>query len=195
MNTARENGRLRTGRAALVRAHLATQPSPQTARQIMDAIEGNGNINMMCATLSTMYANAALQKHVQLGECVRWSLPAEPKPTKQPTRHEDKARPLQGDKKPAYSVGPVEKAKPKRSAQSPKEQKANFVAPISYQKSMRQQGQKTHGESVEDFLRRGGRIEVLPMGACSEPLQYDHARHAEQRAKGRETQKKNRLLQ
>jgi hypothetical protein len=192
MNTARENGRLRTGRAALVRTHLATQTSPQTSRQIMDAIERKGNINTMCATLSTMYANGGLQKHVQLGECVRWSLPAEPKPAKQTSRPKAKVQPLQRSSKPACATLQAKKTKPNRQPRSPKEQKANFVAPISYQKSMRQQGQKTHGESVEDFVRRGGRIEVLPMGACSEPLQYDHSRIAEQRAKGRATQQKNR---
>jgi hypothetical protein len=192
MNRAKANGALRTGRAGLVRTHLTTQTSPQTSRQIMDAIELNGNINTMCATLSTMYANGALQKHVQLGECARWSLPAEPKPDKQTAYPKAKAQPLQRSSKPACTPPQVEKTKPNRQVRSPKEQKANFVAPISYQKSMRQQGQKTNGESVEDFVRRGGRIEVLPMGACSEPLQYDHSRIAEQRAKGRATQQKNR---
>ncbi len=192
MKTARENGRLRTGRAALVRTHLATQISPQTSREIMDAIERNGNINMMCATLSTLHANGALQKHVKMGECVRWSLIAEPKPAKQAARSNAKAQPQQRSSKPICAPPKAESTKPNRQARSPKEQKANFVAPISYQKSMRQQGQKTHGESVEHFVRRGGRIEVLPMGACSEPLQYDHSRIAEQRAKGHATQQKNR---
>lgn len=42
---------------------------------------------------------------------------------------------------------------------------------------------------VEAFLTKGGRIQVLPYGACSQPLKHDHS---DQRAKGRAAQKRTR---
>lgn len=205
MSTAKQHGAKRTGRAALVREFLGRQRTSKSAREILDAVEPGSSINLMTATLSTLLRYGAVEKHgAGLGQ-VRWQIarrnaPA-PKPAaraaKAPAASAPKAKPATptpAAKKVAATTRPPKASKTivQPARKSGREQKTNFSAPLSTVTAVAKPSATAGFETVEDFVRRGGRIQVLRAGECSQPLQYDHSRYPEQRAKGRTTQQRNR---
>lgn len=205
MSGAKQHGAKRTGRASLVREFLGRQRTSKSAREILDAIEPGGSINLMTATLGTLLRYGAVEKHgAGLGQ-VRWQIarrnaPA-PKPAaravKTPAAPAPKAKPAMPAPAAKKLTGTTPTPKASKTIVQPtrkssREQKTNFAAPLSTVKAVAKRTATAGFESVDDFLRRGGRIQVLRPGECSQPLQYDHSHYAEQRAKGRTTQQRNR---
>mgnify|MGYP002758448576 CR=1 FL=1 len=205
---AKLNGAKRTGRAARVRAFLARQRKPVTAREILDAItaaqiaEGldpDTDINLMSATLSTMSRGGTVERVGAGYGNVRWQLAAR-RQTQPPAPTPVRARPAAREPDQAAPVKAKAASVPKQP--SPKvvqpvvrrqrEQKTNFAAPLATVAQVARPNAAAGFESVDDFLRRGGRIQQLRPGECSQPLRFDHSRLSEQRAKGRTTQQRNR---
>lgn len=187
-----KSGANRSGRAAAVRSFLATQTEALSARQILDAVEPGGDINLMTATLGTLFRNKAVEKHgAGLGN-VRWrTLPgtARERPAARATDstvHAVKRR-THAPKPKRESPTIVQEKRPLRV-----EQKPNFPSLVVSRKPRAKAATAAGYESVEEFQRRGGRIQILRLGECSQPLQYDHSQYADHRAKGRATQKRNR---
>lgn len=202
MSDAKQNGAKRTGRAAIVREFLGRQRTSKSAREILDAVEPGGNINLMTATLGTLLRGGAVEKHgAGLGQ-VRWQIARHPQ--RAPAETARPAKRISPDRREAVMPLPVpRKAAPTSQPKASKtivqptralnrEQKTNFTAPLSTVAAPAKPSTTTGFESVDDFLRRGGRIQVLRAGECSQPLRYDYSHHAEQRAKGRATQQRNR---
>ncbi len=205
MSTAKQRGAKRTGRAALVREFLGAQRTAKSAREILDAVEPDGSINLMTATLGTLLRYGAVEKHgAGLGQ-VRWQSARRNTHAQKPAARAVKTPAAATQKsKPVVAAPPPKRAT--RAAPAPKvsktivqptrkprvEQKTNFAAPLSTVKAVAKPSATVGFESVDDFLRRGGRIQVLRPGECSQPLQYDHSHYAEQRAKGRTTQQRTR---
>ena len=202
MSGAKQNGAKRTGRAGLVREFLGRQRTSKSAREILDAVEPGGNINLMTATLGTLLRGGAVEKHgAGLGQ-VRWQIARHPqrgstetaRPAKKisPDTHTT-AMPRPAPKKAAPTSQPKASKTIVQPTRAPnREQKTNFTAPLSTVVAPAKASATAGFESVDDFLRRGGRIQVLRAGECSQPLRYDYSHHAEQRAKGRATQQRNR---
>lgn len=204
MSAAKQHGAKRTGRASLVRKFLSGQRTSKSAREILDAVEPGGSINLMTATLGTLLRYGAVEKHgAGLGQ-VRWQIARRNAPAPKPAARAAKT-PAAAQKAKATKPAPAPR-KSAASAPTPKvsktivqptrksrvEQKTNFAAPLSTVKAVVKPSATAGFESVEDFIRRGGRIQVLRQGECSQPLQYDHSHYAEQRAKGRTTQQRTR---
>lgn len=205
---AKLNGAKRTDRAARVRAFLARQRKPVTAREILDAItaaqiaEGldpDTDINLMSATLSTMSRGGTVERVGAGYGNVRWQLAAR-RQTQPPAPTPVRARPAA--REPAQAAPVKAKAASVPKQPSPKvvqpvvrrqrEQKTNFAAPLATVAQVARPNAAAGFESVDDFLRRGGRIQQLRPGECSQPLRFDHSRLSEQRAKGRTIQQRNR---
>ncbi|WP_303749546.1 hypothetical protein [Stenotrophomonas pigmentata] len=202
MSTAKQNGAKRTGRAALVRDFLGRQRTAKTAREILDAVEPGGNINLMTATLGTLLRGGAVEKHgAGLGQ-VRWLIARYPQRSQTETARPAKRISVDTRAAPMPRSVPNKAASTSQSKASKtivqptrapnREQKTNFTAPLSTVAAPAKPSTTAGFESVDDFLRRGGRIQVLRAGECSQPLRYDHSHHDEQRAKGRATQQRNR---
>jgi hypothetical protein len=205
MSAAKQHGAKRTGRASLVRKFLGGQRTSKSAREILDAVEPGGSINLMTATLGTLLRSGAVEKHgAGLGQ-VRWQIARRNATSPKPAARAMKTSAVATQKaKPAVAESASKKVT--RSAPTPKvsktivqptrksrvEQKTNFAAPLSTVKAVAKPSATAGFETVDDFLRRGGRIQVLRPGECSQPLQYDHSHYAEQRAKGRTTQQRTR---
>lgn len=207
---AKLNGAKRTGRAARVRAFLARQRKPVTAREILDAItaaqiaEGldpDTDINLMSATLSTMSRGGTVERVGAGYGNVRWQLAARrqtqpPAPAPTPVRARPAARePAQAAPVKAKAASVPKQPSPKvvqPVVRRQREQKTNFAAPLATVAQVARPNAAAGFESVDDFLRRGGRIQQLRPGECSQPLRFDHSRLSEQRAKGRTTQQRNR---
>lgn len=199
---AKVNGAKRTGRASLVREYLNRQRTPKSAREILDAVEPGGNINLMTATLGTLLRGGAVEKHgAGLGQ-VRWLIPRLPQQAAKATQRPAKKGIVPRTKRTAATPS-AQKASPTSQPKATKtivqatraptrEQKTNFTAPLSTVTAPARPSTTAGFESVDDFLRRGGRIQVLRPGECSQPLRYDHSHHAEHRAKGRTAQQRNR---
>lgn len=204
--SAKLNGAKRTGRAARVRAFLARQRKPVTAREILDAItaaqiaEGldpDTDINLMSATLSTMSRGGTVERVGAGYGNVRWQLAA-----RRQTQPPAPVRARPAARAPAQAAPAKAKAASVPKPPSPKvvqpvvrrqrEQKTNFAAPLATVAQVARPNAAAGFESVDEFLRRGGRIQQLRPGECSQPLRFDHSRLSEQRAKGRATQQRNR---
>lgn len=204
--SAKLNGAKRTGRAARVRAFLARQRKPVTAREILDAItaaqiaEGldpDTDINLMSATLSTMSRGGTVERVGAGYGNVRWQLSA-----RRQTQPPAPVRARPAARAPAQAAPAKAKAASVPKPPSPKvvqpvvrrqrEQKTNFAAPLATVAQVARPNAAAGFESVDEFLRRGGRIQQLRPGECSQPLRFDHSRLSEQRAKGRATQQRNR---
>jgi hypothetical protein len=205
MSAAKQHGAKRTGRASLVRKFLSGQCTSKSAREILDAVEPGGSINLMTATLGTLLRYGAVEKHgAGLGQ-VRWqiarrnaraSMPAA-RAAKAPADAAQKTKAAKPPPAPKKGAGPAPTPKVSQTIVQPArksrvEQKTNFAAPLSTVRAVAKPSATAGSESVEDFIRRGGRIQVLRQGECSQPLQYDHSHYAEQLAKGRTTQQRTR---
>lgn len=197
-------GALRTGRASLVRAYLRRQRSPKSAREIIDAVEPGGNISLMTATLSTLHGGGHVIREGSVQGNIRWKIaaisPAARKSiatsagSKTPARkqvREPKTKQVREPKtKPALTTAATTRSKTivQPTPAPSREQKTNFSAPLSTVASVKRI-RSTH-ETVDAFMKRGGRIEVLPLGSSSQPLQHIHDQRQQQRAKGRATQRR-----
>lgn len=185
-------GAQRTGRAAAVRAFLEAQTEAVSARQILDAVEPGGDINLMTATLGTLYRNRAVEKHGAGMGNVRWKTA----PGKGHDRPAARA-PMKERREPAPANG---QARARRSSPTmvlptqptERKQKSNFTAAPGTTKAPAKRSCSITCETVEEFQRRGGRIQVLRLGECSQQLRYDHSSYAEHRANGRAKPKTNR---
>lgn len=193
--SAKLNGAMRTGRASRVREFLSRQTEPVSAREILDAVEPGGDINLMSATLSTMSRGRGIERIGAGHGNVRWQVsprhsrttPTRPMPaahaSARPQAAPAKSAPRPTTTLPAPTV--VQK-QPRRT----REQKTNFSAPLATVSQVARSNATAGFETVDDFLRRGGRIQRLRSDECSQPLRFDHSRHGEQRAKGRATQQR-----
>lgn len=201
MSAAKQNGAKRTGRAGLVREFLGRQRKSKTAREILDAVEPGGSISLMTATLGTLLRGGAVEKHgAGLGQ-VRWQIA--PPPQRVPMANSSREMRISPATRSAATPRLTPKAAPASQRKSSKtivrptrapnrEQQTNFTAPLSTVSAPAKSSTTAGFESVDDFLRRGGHIQVLRPGECSQPLRFDHSHHAEQRAKGHTTQQRNR---
>ena len=179
MAVAPKHGAQRNGRAARVREYLSQQSTPKTARQILAATEPGGDICLMTAALGTMLRGGQVEKTQRSHGPVLWSLVKQgtPRVPQQPPRDKAAAKP-----KPARPVArksadepvptPPMRAVPKASAHVAMQPKrALAVASIAH--SPPSAGEEA--ETVEAFQARGGRIDILRPGECSQPLQFDHS--------------------
>ncbi|MBA2411384.1 MAG: hypothetical protein H0V63_00960 [Burkholderiaceae bacterium] len=166
----------RTGRATRVREHLATQATPQTARQILEAVEPDGDITLMCATLATMTRSGYLiHDTAALGRHIRYTL-SKSRPRRDNTRTDPPA------KAPSRRVAA---AAPKGTSPTPKKAtpaapvngRTNFVAAlgtVSFMRAEKSEASRRIAADIATFQRKGGRIEKLPVGASVTPLQHKH---------------------
>lgn len=175
---AQKHGAQRNGRATRVREYLSQQSAPKTARQILDATEPGGDICLMTAALGTLFRGEWVEKRQPTHGQVLWTIskrnraprcqstrrkgsPAAQKPKARPKRKQTPALApapsIRGDLPPTEKQG---RRRPTRAIAPHAE------APLSVTKD---------AESVEAFLRRGGRIDILRPDECSRPLQFDHS--------------------
>ncbi len=209
--SAKKTGAMRTGRTAKVRAYLAKQIEARSAREILDAVEPRGDINLMTATLGTMLRNGSVDKTGGGQFGVRWKLGTGKERTAVTvSKPQVRAQALK-DAAARHVRGRSDADLPKRKATPApianaqtvvrhtgaraREQPTNFSAPLSTvldPNSAKAWESQQIAADIAAWERRGGRIEQLDQGAASQPLRFIPDDVAAARARGRATQSRNR---
>lgn len=159
------------GRSDRVRKYLVKHPGPGL-RQLIDAVEPGCARNNMAATVSTLVKRGKARTEGRRGA----------------TRYYPTPTTLVDERAAANAATGVKRRKPRRrtrvtetpsrAASRPLAAKPAARAPLP--RLMRTDPQLAPrkgaaGETVDQYLARGGRIDVLPRGAVSCPLRYDHS--------------------
>lgn len=173
MNAA-ANGAIRNGRAAAVRNYLRTQSEPRSARQIIEAVDPTAKITCMCATLSTLFtAGHVMREGIGAGK-VHWRIAPEVA-TERAAMQRDAHRGAAMKAAAARHVAkrePGALTTPPKATKAPKKSPARVVSKAKPATSIKAglRPPAAERESVDEFLRRGGHIEHLALGECSQPL-------------------------
>lgn len=175
-----------TGRTQRIREFLARNSNEAfTAREVLNAVEPGGSIDLVAATLATMASKGKIARVGAANKRVHYFWPRElPKPDKRRTAG-DKPLRAQAVRRAERAAAPVRNPKPLRAATprttaeiakaisaiaiskglpAPRRAEGNFVAPIAsgdHAFTARRAASASLAADIADFERRGGRIERL----------------------------------
>ena len=136
-------------RAEAARQWIAKQRTPQSTRDFINALQPKGDISRWSATLSQLVKAGQLIRHGS-GQRCKFSAPPQPKDS-------------------ATSKQAAARRHPK-----PKPESQIRIAPARPALDAPAAPRRAAPESVEDFVRRGGRIQKLEPHEVSEPLRFQY---------------------
>lgn len=165
-----------TGRSLRVREYLAGHPKGATMRELIDAVDPDCQPNQMSGTVCTLMRRNKIRAESD-GRCKRYFATATALIDERPRANivsKRKAKPATRKRrpKPAPSPRPTPAPKPTRAARPGAALRTaiNGLAKAPPRTRVAAAVTGNGCETVEQFLRSGGRIEHLPPGASATPL-------------------------